>query len=106
MLEATAFMTSEIHGNFKPFFYQDSAQAEKDRARQKLIKHFATLAAQLGDQAFLVGNRMTIADAYLFVMLQWAAHHQIQVPSLFEPYLARMKQLPSVARALAEEGLV
>jgi glutathione S-transferase len=105
VLEATAFMTSEVHGNFKPFFYADSTQVEKDKARRKLVQHFATLAAQLGDRAFLVGERMTIADAYLFVMLRWAAHHEIEVPKQFESYSVRMKQLPSVARALAEEGL-
>lgn len=105
VLEATAFMTSEIHGNFKPFFYPDASQEEKDRARKKLIKHFGTLAEQLGDRAFLVGDHLTIADTYLFVMLRWAAHHGIEVPSLFEGYSARLKQLPSVARALTEEGL-
>jgi len=105
ILEATAFMTSEIHGNFKPFFYPDSTQEEKDKARKKLVKHFGILAEQLGSRPFLVGDRMTIADTYLFVMLRWAAHHGIEVPPLFEGYSVRMKRLPSVARALAEEGL-
>ena len=104
-LEATSFMTTELHGNFKPFFYPDATQAEKDKARQNLVKHFATIAEQLGDRPFLVGDRMTIADPYLFVMLMWAAKNEIEVSSQLEAYFARMKQMPSVARALAEEGL-
>ena len=104
-LEATSFMTTELHSNFKPFFYADATQAEKDRARQKLVKHFAILAEQLGDRASLVGDRMTIADPYLFVMLRWAVNFDIEVSGRLRAYLARVMQLPSIRRALAEEGL-
>ncbi|AKU99093.1 Glutathione S-transferase [Labilithrix luteola] len=104
-LEATSFMTTEVHGNFKPLFYPDTTQAEKDTARHKLVKHFATLATQLGNRPFLLGEQMTIADPYLFVMLRWAANFGIEVSGRFGTYLARMTSLPSVARALAEERL-
>ncbi|WP_407181126.1 glutathione S-transferase C-terminal domain-containing protein [Bradyrhizobium sp. STM 3562] len=104
-LEATSFMTTELHGNFKPFFYSDATQAEKDKARQRLAKHFASLADQLGDKPFLLGERMTIADPYLFVMLMWAYRHGIEISQRLRAYFARMKELPSVAQALAEEGL-
>jgi glutathione S-transferase len=104
-LEATSFMTTELHGNFKPFFYADASQAEKDRARKNLVKHFATIAEQLGERPFLIGEHMTIADPYLFVMLTWAANFGIEVSERLGAYRARMTQLPSVARALVEEGL-
>ncbi len=103
-LEATAFMTTEIHGNFKPFFY-DAPQAEKDKARQMLDKRFGTIAELLGDKPFVVSNYMTIADPYLFVMLSWAAMFGVEVPERLSTYLARLKIVPSVAKALAEEGL-
>lgn len=105
-LEATSFMTTELHGNFKPFFYPDSTDGEKAKARANLVRHFATLSDQLGERAFLLGERMTIADPYLFVMLMWAANHGIDVPARLAAYRDRMKTLPSVAQALAEEGLV
>jgi glutathione S-transferase len=104
-LEATAFMTTEIHGNFRPFFYPDATEAEKDKAGKMLAMRFATIAEQLGDKMFLVGEHMTIADAYLFVMLTWAAMMGIAVSERLVAYSARMKRAPSVARALAEEGL-
>jgi glutathione S-transferase len=104
-LEATSFMTTEVHGNFKPFFYPDTTQAQKDKARQTLIKHFESLATQLGDRPFLLGDRMTIADPYLFVTLSWAAKNEIAVSKKLDAYFARMKQVPSVAKALADEGL-
>lgn len=104
-LEATAFMTSEIHRHFLPFFHPHHGEEEKARARQSLDLRFGTLAGQLGDKAFLVGDRMTIADAYLFVMLSWAAMMSIAVPDRLQAYHARLQTRPSVARALAEEGL-
>lgn len=105
VLEAVSFMTTELHGNFKPFFYPDATPAEKDRARHQLVRRFGTLSEQLGERAFLVGDGMTIADAYLFVMVMWAGMHGIELPSNLSGYFARMKQAPSVAKALAEEGL-
>jgi glutathione S-transferase len=105
VLEALSFMTSELHGNFRPFFSPASTPDEKDRARHRLIKHLATLDAQLGDGPFLLGDRMTLADPYLFVMLRWANLHGVEVPSRLASYLARMTRVPSVAQALAAEGL-
>ena len=103
-LEATSFMTTEIHGNLKPF-WKNAPQPEKDKARQLLVKHFVTIAGELGDKPFLMGDQMTIADPYLFVMLTGAVTHGIEVPQRLEAYSARMRKLPSVTQALAEEGL-
>lgn len=104
-LEATTFMTTEIHGNFKPFFNPAATDAEKDKARMLLNKHFASIDEQLGDKKFLVSDQMTIADPYLFVMLLWADNSGIMVSERLKAYFAQLKQAPSVAQALAEEGL-
>jgi glutathione S-transferase len=103
-LEALSFMVTEIHGNFKPF-WKKASDAEKDKARASLVKHFAVIAEQLGERRFLVGETMTIADPYLLVMLRWAATHEIEVPPRFIAYTAHMNQRPSVQQALMEEGL-
>jgi glutathione S-transferase len=104
-LEAVSFMTTEFHPNFRPFFHHDATQAERAKARQLLVRHFATIAGQLGDRRFLVGDRMTIADPYLVVMLMWAGKNEIEAPERLTGYLAQMKTMPSVAKALADEGL-
>ena len=103
-LEATTFMTTEIHRNFLPFFRNGTAP-EKEAATQTLLMRFGTLSDQLGDQVFLLGEQMTIADCYLFVMLAWASMMGIVLPPRLSEYLVRMKAWPSVARTLAEEGL-
>jgi glutathione S-transferase len=104
-IEAVAFMSSEIHGNFKPMFFPDSTPAEQDKGRRNLVRRFGTIAAQLGDREFLVGDTMTIADAYLYVMLTWARKNEIEIAATLRSYLTRMTAHPSVATALAREGL-
>jgi glutathione S-transferase len=102
-LEATAFMNTEIHRNFIPFFRGGSEQ-EKAQAAQTLLMRFETLSDQLGQRQFLVGAQMTIADCYLFIMLSWAARMEVVIPPRLDGYLTRMKQMPSVAKALVAEG--
>jgi glutathione S-transferase len=103
-LESTAFMSTEIHRSFLPFF-RGGTEQEKEHAVQTLVTRFGTINEQMGDKAFLVGEQITIADCYLFVMLSWAAVMGVPLPDRLHAYLARMKALPSVARTLHEEGL-
>lgn len=105
VLEAVSFMTTEIHGNMKPFFMPDSTPAQKQKASQILARHFATLDAQRGDRPFLIGDRMTIADPYLFVMLMWGIRQGVDIPQRLHAYHAGMAKQPSVAKALVAEGL-
>lgn len=104
VLEALAFMTTEIHRGFMPFF-RGGTDEEKAQAAETLALRFGTLDDQMGDQPFLLGEQMTIADCYLFVMLCWAVMMGVAVPSRLTAYLARMKDVPAVAKTLAAEGL-
>ncbi|MGG1947455.1 glutathione S-transferase C-terminal domain-containing protein [Trinickia sp. NRRL B-1857] len=103
-IEALSFMTTELHGNFKPL-WKRAPESEQTRAKQILTRHFAALAAQLGDKSFVTGAQATIADLYLFVMVRWAKTYDIEVPNLFDAYFSRMQERASVKQALAEEGL-
>ncbi len=102
--EALAFMSSEIHGSYSPFF-KDFPEPEKLRAREKIKKAFTILADQMGDKAFLVSNEMTIADCYLFWILMAAPKSGVDLPENLQNCLTSMKAMPSVIQALAEEGL-
>lgn len=104
VLEALAFMTTEIHRGFSPFF-RGGTDDEKAQAAETLARRFGTLDDQMGEQPFLMGEQMTIADCYLFVMLSWAVMMGVALPSRLTAYLARMKDVPSVAKTLAAEGL-
>ncbi len=104
-LESTEFMTTELHANFRPLFFADSGEDERNKAKEMLARRFATLESQLGENQYLIGKNLTIADAYLFVMLSWARMMDIAVPQRFGTYAANLRNVPSVAAALSAEGL-
>lgn len=103
-LETLAFMSTEIHTNYNPFF-KNFPEPEKARAREKLKKAFAILADQMDQKQFLVTDEMTIADCYLFWILMVAPKSGVELPENLQACFGRMKRRPSVIQAFAEEGL-
>jgi glutathione S-transferase len=106
VLETTAFVSTELHKNFKPLLVPGSSDDEKDRAKDTLAKRFGLLEEHLGDRTFILGDNMTIADCYLFVMLMWAKEKVgLTLPQRLTAYYETLKQRPSIVRAFHEEGL-
>jgi glutathione S-transferase len=104
LLETLAFISTEIHKAFKPFFKPDATEAEKQAAGEMLGKRFGYIAGQMkGD--YLFGSRFTVADAYLFVMCLWAQKNGLSLPDPLPAFVARMKGRPAVKLALQHEGL-
>ena len=103
MLEMLAFISTEIHKQFGRTFFPTS-DAEKDAAFQKIDKRLAYIAERLKSD-YLFGPEMTVADAYLFVMLRWAAMKGRPLPDPLPAYKARMEARPAVKLALQHEGL-
>ncbi len=100
-LEMLTFISTELHGGFKPLWHGGSDEA-KQSAREAIAKRLAYAAKQLqGD--YLFGDTLSVADCYLFVMVRWAEKFGIAVP---EPLLRlqwRMEQRPAVRMALTRE---
>lgn len=105
-LELLEFTITELHGAFRVFFHPESSEADKEKSGNTLKRHFRLLNDQLGRKTFLLGDHLTIADTYLFVMLSWAAMIGIAIPEQLAACAARMKKLASVTHALVAEGLV
>lgn len=103
-LEALAFMNSEIHGSYAPFF-RNFPEPEKVRAREKLGKAFSILSNQMGSKSFLISDELTIADCYLFWVLMVSGRSGVDLPENLKSGYERLRVLPSVSRALSEEGL-
>ncbi len=67
-----------------------------------LIRKFQLIADQLRGE-YVFGDRLTVADCYLFVMLLWAGKFRIALPAPLSTLRARMLALPSV-QAMKAEG--
>ena len=105
--EWLAFINSEVHKTFSPFFDQATPDAYKDIARAKLTKRLGYVQEILGSRQFLLGDQFTVADGYLFTVLRWAklADLNLEQWSAIKSYWEQIRQRPHVAAALQAEGL-
>lgn len=104
LLQALAYISTEIHKAYKPFF-AGASDDEKTRAAETILKRMRYLADTMkGD--FLFGTDVSAADCYLFVMLLWAQKNGIEVPAKLEAFCDRMKERPAVRKAMTHEGLI
>jgi glutathione S-transferase len=101
------FITSEIHKGFSPLFNKDASADWKAATTANLKKHFGWLSQQLEGKQFLMGDQFTVADAYLFTVVNWTQFVGMNLkewPALAQ-YHARIAARPKVQEALKAEGL-
>ena len=100
------FISTELHkATFIPLMTRDSTEGAKEFARRKLPLRFGYLCRELHGRSFLLQG-FTVADAYLFTVLNWSAYAGIELsewPEL-KAYFKTLAERPSVVRALAEES--
>ena len=102
------FISTEIHKSFSPLFDATAPQALKDSAIDKLIVRLGSVAEHLSNQPYLLGKAFSVADAYLFVTLNWGQHVNLDIaqwPAL-DRYSENIGNRPAVQQALREEGLI
>jgi glutathione S-transferase len=108
VMEWLNFVATELHKQFGPLWYPTTPDATKEAQRSKLATRFEYLAKSLGTQPYLTGDAFTIADAYLFTILNWAPMLKVDLSPwpVLAQYQARVAARPAVRRALAAEGLI
>jgi len=106
--EWLGFINSEVHKGFSPLFNPKTPDETKATAKQNLSKRFDYLASCLEKNDFLMGKQFTVADGYLFTVLNWTQWVGIEIsqwPSL-AAFLARVSSRPSVNAARAAEAAI
>ena len=101
------FIGTEVHKSFSPFFNPKAPQEWKDIARANLERRLAYVAQQLEGRDYLLGSEFTVADAYLFTVLNWSKFIKLDLGAwpLLLAYQARVAARPAVQAALKAEGL-
>jgi glutathione S-transferase len=108
LMEWLAFLSTEVHKGFGPLWNPKVADDVRKETVARLGKRFDLLAATLAERPFLMGDRFTVADAYLFTLLGWTDVHRIDLtpwPAL-QAYRGRIAARPAVQATLKDEGLV
>jgi glutathione S-transferase len=102
------FITSEIHKSYSPLFNPTASGDWKAGAKANLEKRFAFVAERLEGRNYLMGEKFSVADAYLFTVANWGQYVGIDIgqwPAL-KAHHARVAARPKVQEALKAEGLI
>ncbi len=102
------FVGSELHKTFGPIFRPTTPEEFKKLSRENLGKRFDWLNKELADKQYLMGDKFTVADAYLFAVLRWSPRIEIDLakwPNL-KAYVDRVAARPKVQEAMKAEGLL
>ena len=107
LMEWLAFISTEVHKGFGPLWNPQTPPEVRERTVQSLGNRFGLLAQTLGKQPYLTGEQFTIADAYLFVVLNWSGLHKVDLgpwPAL-QQFQSRVAARPAVQATMKAEGL-
>ncbi|GAB5454772.1 MAG: glutathione S-transferase C-terminal domain-containing protein [Henriciella sp.] len=103
------FGAAELHKSWSPLFSDASTDLEKTAAAKKVAAKFDYLESELSDgRDFLVENQFSVADAYIFVLSNWANFQGIDLkawPNLAK-YVDRIMARPATQAAMQAEGLI
>jgi glutathione S-transferase len=94
-----------IRRSGEPGRVTETVRAER---KNSLRKSYALLEQHLATNPWLIGDRFTAADAYLFTVTNWASHVGLELAdySALAAFQQRVAERPHVQAALEAEGLV
>lgn len=106
--ERLNFISSELHTHFASLVNTAYPEEGKQFVRTRLAHRFRVLEPSLAKIPYLVGERFTVADAYLFTVLSWCGHLKVDLdpfPAL-RAFQAQVLERPCVQQAMKAEGLL
>ena len=102
------FVASEMHKTYGPLFRPTTPEEFKVLSRELIGRRIAWLDKELAGKQYLMGDKFTVADAYLFTVLRWSPRVGIDLsksPNV-TAYIERVAARPKVQEALKAEGLL
>lgn len=107
--EQLNFISSEVHKSFSPLFNKTASAEAKETAKAQVAKRFGDIERLLADgRPYLLGDAFSVADAYLFTVVNWSGVTGIALDSWphLTAYAKRIGERPAVRAALKAEGLL
>lgn len=108
VIEHLTYVSSELHKAFSPLFNPATDEATKAEAKigvSKKLEYFNQIFSDGRD--YLVDNKVTIADLYLFVVCNWCNFVGISLEETrhLSRFVSQMANRPSSLEAMKAEGL-
>lgn len=102
------FITSEIHAGAAPLFNATLPKAARGIFEERLFRRLDLIDGTLREKAYLLGDRFTVADAYLYTVLDWMPGFSIELARWprIDDYRSRIATRPSIVRAHWREAQI
>lgn len=103
------YTSTELHKAFGPLFSPSASDEEKQSAKENVgrkLDHFESIFND--ERQYLLGNNFTVADAYFFVVSNWAIPTGIGLdkwPKIAD-FSTRVAGRENVQNAMRDEGLL
>jgi glutathione S-transferase len=108
LMEWLNFVSSEVHKQIGALFNPKLTLEMKEVQLGVIGRRLRALEGMLDGKQFVMGDKFSVADAYLFNILTWTNIHNIDLnpwPKVKE-YLARIGARPKVQETMKAEGLI
>jgi glutathione S-transferase len=108
LMEALNFASSEVHKQIGALFNPNLTAEMKQVQLGVIGRRLDALEKLLDGNQFITGDKYTVADAYLFTVLNWTNIHKIDLakwPNI-KAYMARIGARPKVQETMRAEGLL
>lgn len=102
------FIATELHKGLSPLFKPDVPEAWQQVVKDAIAARFDFLTKRLQGKPYVMGESFSVADGYLFTILNWTNFVKIDLgkwPTI-KAYQERIAARPAVRAALKAEGLV
>lgn len=106
--EMLGYINSELHKTYTPLFKPETPDAVREERKEYLRKRYALIEQHLAKHDWLLGDRFSVADAYLFTVTNWSRHVALDLsefPALLT-FQKRVGERPKVQAAMEAEGLL
>jgi glutathione S-transferase len=106
--EWLTFIGTELHKSFSPLFTPNMPEEAKAITKTRLQSRLEWVDGQLAGKTFLMGEHFTVADGYLFTVVNWTRPMNIDLgpyPNI-QAWHARVGARPAVQEAMKAEGLI
>ena len=103
------FIVSEIQvGCFCPLFHAMTSSAAKTMYRERLASRVAHIDRHLAQNEYMLGENFSLADVYLFVVLNWSrlAKFDLSSHSRVLELCKKVGARPATRAAMQAEGLI
>ena len=106
--EALNYLTSEIHKSYSPLFKPDVLPAVREERLAYLTRRYALIEKQLEGRQYLLGDRFSVADAYLYTLTRWARGLKLDLAGFpnVQAFQKRVGSRKAVIASLRAEGLI